>query len=408
MPHCVYCGKYFSRKPDVITHMTKKHAEELANDKMDAYQAYFFKEYGRLYSYCQCGCGRKTEWNYKTGKPYKISNNPECKKRIAAQADERNIRVYGKPKLLDDMNRQREMLKHRHIAGQYTFTDGGKVDYVAKLEQNFLWFLDTMLEFTSNMILSADQHQIEIEYYDEQDKRTRTYIPDFYLPDYNALVEIKSSNSNPAYIKETAYKEKYKEAAAKKQTKYNYIKIVDAKYGPFMEFLAKIVAEGKPTSRTVTKNVTYTITESACIANVDDAPFQESTYPGLHVAVVKDQMFHRVVGIGISESAMFGKLYLSSGNSLIETTIDDPELDNKELELYRYAGSKANSDHVIKSIIDVTENECMSESTSGLLFIERVFDDHSINYHFDEAVSTNNGLSDFIKIGTLKRGGDKA
>lgn len=405
MPHCVYCGKYFNRKPAVIEHMTKQHASDLESDNMDAYQSYFFNKYGRLYSYCQCGCGRKTEWNYKTGKPYKISNNPECKKRIAAQADERNIRVYGKPKLLDDMNRQREMLKNRHISGTYTFSDGGKVDYVAKLEQNFLWFLDTILEFTSNMILSADQHQIEIEYYDEQEKRTRTYIPDFYLPDYNALVEIKSSNNNPAYIKETAYKEKYKDDAARKQKKYNYIKIIDAKYGPFMEFLAKIVTEGKPTSRTVTKNITYTITESACSTAFDDAPFQESVYPGMHIIAVKDKLFRKVIGLAVAESALFGKLYLTTEHGLVETTIDDPMFCDKELEIYRYAGSKATGNQIIRSIIDITETNCLSENTSSLLFVEQMFIDHGINYHFDEAVSTNNGLSDFIKIGSLNRGG---
>lgn len=400
--HCPYCNKYFSTKKPTIDHMVKVHAKELEKDDMDAYQKLFYNEHGRLYSYCLCGCGKRTEWNFKTGKPYKLSTDPECKKRIAAQADARNIKVYGKPKLLDDMARQKTMLKNRHISGKYKFSDGGEVDYVAKLEQNFLWFLDTMLEFTSNMVLSADQHNIEIEYFDEKEQKTRTYIPDFYLPDYNALVEIKSSNTNPTYIKETAYKEKYKEDAMRKQTKYNYIKIIDAKYGPFIEFLAKIVGDDKASKTKVVKTKTYIVTESASMAE-DDVPMYETVFPGMHVAVAKDPILHRVTAIAISESSMMGKLYVTDEHGLRETTFDDPVFDDDDIEIYRYAKSKANSNKVLRSIIDVSETEC---NENGLLLIEQIFSDFNINYHFDETFTTDNRMSDFIKLDTIKaRGG---
>lgn len=397
---CPFCGKYFSTKDPTITHIEKLHPDRLTD--MDAYQALYYSTHGTINGTCMCGCGKPTEWNYKTGKPYKVSPDPECRKRIAAQADARNIRVYGKPKLLDDMNHQKDMLKHRKIAGVYTFSDGGKVSYVAKLEQNFLWFNDTIMEFTSNMILEDDKHGIEIPYYDEQDKTWRTYIPDFYLPDYNAIIEIKSSNSNPAYVKETKYKEKYKEAAVKKQRKYNYIKIVDAKYGPYVEFLADIVRAGKDKMSSKHQDV-FVITESACGIN-DDIPMYETVFPGLHVIVTRDPFFHQVKSLAISESSTCGKVYLANSSKLVETTLQDAEFDDDEFELYRYCGSKADSDKIIRSIIDLSES---NTSLSGLNQILKVFDDYNVNYNFDETITTNNAMSNFIKIGSLKpRKGD--
>lgn len=400
---CPYCKKYFSTKKPCIEHMQKYHQNELDADNMDAYQSLYFSTHGTIHGKCQCGCGRDTEWNYKTGKPYKVSTDPGCKKRIAATADARNVAVYGKPKLLDDMNRQKEMLKHRHISGVYKFHDGGEVDYVAKLEQNFLWFCDNMLEFTSNMILSADQHNIEIQYFDEQEQVTRTYIPDFYLPDYNALIEIKSSNSNPAYREETAYKEKYKDAAAKNQTQYNYIKIMDAKYGPFIEFLAKIVDDGKTTKRKVQKTVDYIITETACLA--DDVIMNETNFPGLHVAVMVDKIFHKAIGMCVSESGLFNKLYVAEPQGLTETTLRDSRFDNCDIDLYQYAGAKQRGNDIIKSVIGLYES---ATEVPGMPLLESVFEDHGVQYNFDNVLTTNNHRSDFIYIGRLHaRGGER-
>ena len=387
---CPFCGKTFPKKQLAVDHIERMHPDQLVD--MDACQTLYYSTHGTIHGTCMCGCGRPTEWNYKTGKPYRVSPYPECKQRIAQTADQRNIAVYGKPKLLDDMARQKEMIKRRKIAGEYTFADGGKVGYVAKLEKNFLWFCDNILEFTSNMILEDDQHGIEIKYYDEQEKCERTYIPDFYLPDYNALVEIKSSNQNPAFIKETKYKERYKEKAVQKQTKYNYIKIVDAKYGPFVEFLANIVREGK-----TNKNRQFVISETAC-TGTDDISLIETSFPGLHVLVTRSPILHKVTGIGISESSLFGRLYMASPDGITETTLEDDIFDDDELELYRYAGSKATSDQVIKSVLDLSERS----TRPGLEILMDVFKDNNVHYHFDESISTHDAMSSFIRLGKLK------
>ena len=71
---------------------------------------------------------------------------------------------------------------------------------------------------------------------------------------------------------------------------------MDAKYGPFIEFLAKIVDDGKTTKRKVQKTVDYIITETACLA--DDVIMNETNFPGLHVAVMVDKIFHKAIGMG--------------------------------------------------------------------------------------------------------------
>ena len=67
-------------------------------------------------------------------KPTLFDEVTETYQRFADQADkdlntkkfEANMmRVHGKKRLTDSMEKQREMLHNRKIAGTYTFTDGG-------------------------------------------------------------------------------------------------------------------------------------------------------------------------------------------------------------------------------------------------------------------------------------------
>ena len=58
---------------------------------------------------------------------------------------------------------------------------------------------------------------------------------------------------------------------------------------------------------------------------------------------------------------------------------------------------------MLRSIIDVSETNC---NENGLALLEQIFSDYNINYHFDETFTTDNRMSDFIKLDTWEaRGG---
>ena len=92
MPNCPFCAKYFRTKAETVKHIEKRHPEAL-DGELNAEQLLYQSTHGTIHGKCMCGCGRDTEWNYKTGKPYKLSPDPECKKRIAAIANARNKRI---------------------------------------------------------------------------------------------------------------------------------------------------------------------------------------------------------------------------------------------------------------------------------------------------------------------------
>lgn len=297
--NCPFCHRYFAKKQQAIEHINKVHGAQLEKDGMDACQELYYATHKTLHGKCQCGCGRDTEWNYKTGKPYKVSTNPECRKRLRAQALVNHRKVYGVDTLLNDMEHQKDMQRNRPTAGQYVFADGGKVPYLSKLEEGFLRFCDQMMEFTSNMV----QESPEIfTYTDPKDKKRHQYIPDYYLPDYNLLIEIKDGgehpNTNPAFIKETKYKVALKDDVMRKQKKYNYIKIVDGKYGPFMELLYQITRKDIETYQRPAGNF-IVITEAAMVDPDEQVDltqvidYRNSKYPP-YLAVIPDSCNYRI------------------------------------------------------------------------------------------------------------------
>ena len=220
MATCPYCGKYKQRRDEMFEHMNQYHGDELNKSGMDAAQALYNSTHGTIHGRCMV-CGNPTDWNESTGKPYKLCNNPNCRKQLKAQYNKNlmNARGIDQHTLMGNVEHQKAMMANRKIAGMYEFADGGKVEYVGSLEQAFLKFCDQTLELKSSQVLPAPE---SFEYYDTKDRVRRSYIPDYYLPDYNLIVEVKDAgNGNPAFQEETRYKVDMKDAVMRKQTKYN-------------------------------------------------------------------------------------------------------------------------------------------------------------------------------------------
>ena len=189
MANCPSCHRYFAKKMDAIDHINKYHSLECDERHWTAAQWLYASTHNNdINGKCMI-CGKPTEWSDKSMKPYKLCGNPKCRAAVKAQYDKnRDAKLHmSQSELMSNMDHQREMLSHRKIAGRYKFQDGGEVEYVAKLELNFLQFCDRILELKSQDVLPSPD---VFTYFDPKDGKDHSYVPDFYFPQYNMLVEI--------------------------------------------------------------------------------------------------------------------------------------------------------------------------------------------------------------------------
>lgn len=405
MANCPFCHRYYAKKQQCLDHINATHGSMLAESKMDAAQALYFSTHGTIHGSCMV-CGRDTEWCTHTGKPYKVCGREECRIKLRQTAVKNHIAVYGKETLLDDMEHQREMQHNRPTAGEYKFSDGGKVGYLSKPERNFLQFLDVVMEFTSNMVQESPE---TFTYYDPKADTNRKYDPDFYLPDYNLLVEIKDggkhTNTNPAFVAETKYKVALKDEVMRKQTKYNFIKIVDQNYGPFVELLYQIVHVKSDEGMKQPKKAMVVITESAC-TDVDEevnlTQQEEAMKPTAYLVVGKLRGTNMLTSIGISESPGCERIYLSdfTTSTLRETDRDDPIFNNADITVYRYCGEK----EPLKEFLRVVIQMALSRNVGAIWNILELMT--SFNIFFAE--KDGNANNQEKKMDFIKEAGDKS
>ena len=358
--NCPKCRKYFDKKQKCVDHINRYHAADLDQLGWNAEQWLYASAHGgSIAGKCQCGCGRDTEWNYKTGKPFKVSTNPECKKRLYQQAEKnmqkaRGVSVHS---ILNDMEHQKMMQEHRPTHGVYTFTDGGTVDYLSKLELNFLKFCDKVMEFTSNMFAPCPT---SFPYYDPKTNTTRQYMPDYYLPDYNLIVEIKDgrdqTNTNPAFIEETKYKVALKDEVMKRQKEFNYIRISGANYTPFVELLYKITHEPDPDFESKKPKNYVVITEAAeVVAN-------QNTY---YMIICRDPSLHTVHCIGLIRTDGDGIWYMydyDMGRSVMRH-YSCPEFTQNVIRAFEYI---PNDTTVMDQVYDVLCNQAYTRVNNDM------------------------------------------
>ncbi len=232
-PECKMVYKTFSGWSE---HMHKMHPTTIPKDFTDL-QYFYFTITGRTSGSC-VQCHKPTTWNEASGKYNRYCANPECKKAYCKVAKQRMVDKYGKVHLLNDPEKQRDMLAHRKISGKYTFKDGsGSLGYVGSYERDFLMTMDTVLGFKATDIMSPSPHNYVYMYND----KPHFYIPDFYIPNLNLEIEIKDGgqrpNNHPKIIAEDKVKEALKDEIMRKNTSVNYFKVVDEKYTDFFKYL---------------------------------------------------------------------------------------------------------------------------------------------------------------------------
>ena len=231
---CPYCFKMIERN-EMGKHINFNHQDMIPDDYTHnrlAFNILNKKEVGNCVE-----CRKETEWN-EDKKRYERFCSETCRKEAGKKAKANMNKVYNKDHLLDDPQVQIKMLKNRKISGTYKFKNGEKMDYVGKLEKSLLEYLDNVMNLEPKDIM-PDYPIIKYN----NNGVERNYIPDFYLPDYNLIIEVKdggtNKNNNPA-MKDTRNKTLDKEKAVKDLKKYNYLRLTNNNFIQLIETIELI------------------------------------------------------------------------------------------------------------------------------------------------------------------------
>lgn len=223
---CLDCGQRFHEFMQLYNHAEKFH-KDLIGDQ-DVYRYLYEKRNPGPYICPICNKNPR-EWNDKNHKYRRICSAPECKKKARELYSKNMKRVYGTDNLLTDPARQEEMLKNRSISGIYTFQDGAQISYVGEYERDFIMHCIEKFGYGSTDLINCPR-KYYLEYYDPYTEKNRFYMPDFYIPKYNLVIEIKDGSKYPIDSKAKA---KLKEKAVVDSKLFNYVKIVEKVYTDF-------------------------------------------------------------------------------------------------------------------------------------------------------------------------------
>lgn len=227
---CTDCGQRFAEFEQLVKHASKMHKDEIGDE--DVYK-YLYEQRNPGPYICPICKKNPREWNPEKRKYNRICSSEKCKE-ISRKNFQKNMkRVYGTDNLLNDPEHQAAMLANRSISGKFKFPDGVEITYVGKYELDFLQYIVNKYNFDSTNIVDCPP-SLYIKYYDIYTEKERYYIPDFFFPAYNLVVEIKDGSKYPVDSKAKA---KLKEQAVIKANKFNYIKIVDKDYTDFDSFI---------------------------------------------------------------------------------------------------------------------------------------------------------------------------
>lgn len=239
---CKICGKEFTSLPTLLNHIENKHKEMIPKD-MTVHQYYYYLKTGKTSGKCVM-CKKPTAWNTNTNKYNRFCDDPKCKEKYREMFKDRMIKKYGKVHLLDDPDKQREMLAHRKISGEYKWNNSSiKTQYTGSYELDFLKLMDNFFDWDPEDILMPSPHTYSYMYEGEQ----KFYIPDVFIPSVGLEIEIKDGGLNPNNHHKIQdvdkVKEKAKDEVLTSQKSFHYIKIYDKNYINFFNFLKKYKEE---------------------------------------------------------------------------------------------------------------------------------------------------------------------
>lgn len=235
---CPYCEGRFTRAKLHI-HIQEKH-EDLIPEGYTALRVAFNTINNKTEGHCIM-CGNVTDWNEDKGRYERLCNDPKCHEAYKKMVAERTKKKYGTERLQTDPEYaeyvQRKALAGRKMHGEYTFADGGKIEYFGSYERKFLQFMDQVMHCESEDIL-APAPSIKYQY----EGKIHLYIPDFYYIPYNLIIEIKDGGSNPNNhphrTGEDELKLRAKEEAIRQLNEFSYVRVVNNDFSQVLSIMA--------------------------------------------------------------------------------------------------------------------------------------------------------------------------
>ena len=239
MYKCKICGKKYKDLACLYNHLESKHADVIPQN-MSVQQFYYYTKTGKMNGNCVM-CKHPTTWNMNTNKYNRFCGDPKCKAKYVEIMKGRMIAKYGKAHLLNDPNKQREMLANRSISGTYEWSDGKhKTTYTGSYELDFLKTLDNFFEWDPADISMPSPHTYTYEYEGER----KFYIPDVFIHSLDLEIEIKDGGDNPNRHHKIQdvdkVKEKLKDEVLTSQRNFHYVKITNKNYSNFFDFLKEV------------------------------------------------------------------------------------------------------------------------------------------------------------------------
>lgn len=227
---CMDCGQRFGEFNQLKLHAERYHKDLIQGE--DIYKYLYEKRNPGPYI-CTICRKRPRVWNEKNHKYSRICDNPECAKKAREIFSKNMKKVYGTDNLAQDPEYQAMLLANRSITKTFMFPDGGKINCVGEYELDLLNYLVKNHNYTSVDIVECPA-SLYVKYMDVYTKKERYYIPDFFIPKYDLVIEVKDGSKYPIDSKAKAA---LKEQAVIKLDKFNYIKIVDKNYSDFESFV---------------------------------------------------------------------------------------------------------------------------------------------------------------------------
>lgn len=228
---CPYCEKRLPRTK-LADHIEKEHEDLIPKGYTSnrvAFNTINKKEHGTCVI-----CGKESPWNEDKCRYERLCGNSKCKKIYIDRAEQNTHRHADMrdPK----KNIAKTMVDARRSSKRYKFSDGGMVLCNSEYELELLKFLDKTMHFKSSDIVT--DLVIPYKYHGEQSR----YYPDFYIPTYNLIIEVKDGgdNVNKAITDDVRERTRLKEEEVIKHYNYNYIRLTNRNHAQLLEALMNI------------------------------------------------------------------------------------------------------------------------------------------------------------------------
>lgn len=228
---CPVCkkAKYSSMKL-LENHVIKEHSEEIPLH-MPVDQFLFNLRNKKTHGTCVI-CGNETNWNPAIHKYHRFCSD-RCKDKYIKIARDRLKKTHGTDNLAADPEHQRKMLQNRKISKVYKYKDGSTINCVGSYEYDFIKYNDEVLGIDSKTIQECT---FEFRYF--YNEKEHFYIPDYYIPSLNLLIEIKdkgNTHPNIAVNMKAMDVKKFEEVI--RQNRYNFIVICGKEYEEYVKFI---------------------------------------------------------------------------------------------------------------------------------------------------------------------------